>query len=986
MSWLAILVLCGLVGWLFVRRNEASEQLDRIEARLNRLEFDLEKIKRPTEPVAPLERAATTPSPEPAARPARATPPPIPPILEPQLQPQSQSQPEAAAVPPVLPPLITPMRPRPARAAINWEKFLGVKMFSWIGGFVLFLAVAFFIKFAFEKNWITPGLRVMLGYVVGLGLLLGGLFMPRERQPVTVQTLCATGIVVLYGNIFSSHAFYHFIGTATALALMALVTASAFVIAVKLNAQVVAVLGLLGGFLTPKLLSTGVDHPVGLFGYLALLDIGLLAVALRQRWNYLALLGAVSTILMQCGWVATFFEPHKNLIAMTVFLGFAVLFTLAFGAAHKFDRLEKYVSASAILMPASALFYALYVLGSHPTLARAVVPLFTFVFLADLLYLAMASLRDEMRPAQAAAGGAVFLLLSIWTTQHLSDQTLNAGLVFILLFAVVHAVFPAVLQRLRPARTALWWMHLYPSLALVLILIPLFKDTELSWLMWPVVLGIDLIAIGLAIMAATLTSILAVFLLTALLTGVWIMQTPPVITDVPGFLTVIGGFAVFFMGAALFAARKVSIKSGEGTAALPPAFGQIAALSGALPFLLLILVSLRLPLSNPSTVFGLAALLVALMLGALQFFRLDWFAYVALISTLLLEQAWHFARFNPAMPAVPLAWYAGFSLAFLIFPFLFQARLQDRILPWAAAACSLPAHFYLIYRTIKVSYPDFTAEGLIPAALALPCLAALTRLLLTVPRDHPLRNSLFALFGGASLFFITLIFPIQFERHWITIGWALEGAALLWLFHRVPHPGLRLVGVGLLVTGFVRLALNPWVLTEYERTGIRIWNWYLYTYGIVAVCLFLGARLLAPPRNKIQDLNVPPLLYTFGTILAFLLLNIEIADFFSDPGPRLTFNFSASFAQDMVYSLAWALFAFVLLAIGFKIENKTVRYAGMGLLLITLVKLFLHDLFRLGGLYRIGSLIGLAVVLIVVSLIYQRFLSSDSRRRTAAAE
>ena len=60
-------------------------------------------------------------------------------------------------------------------------------------------------------------------------------------------------------------------------------------------------------------------------------------------------------------------------------------------------------------------------------------------------------------------------------------------------------------------------------------------------------------------------------------------------------------------------------------------------------------------------------------------------------------------------------------------------------------------------------------------------------------------HALLAWFGAATLFFVTLIFPIQFERQWITLGWALEGAAVLWLFQRVPHPGLRLAGrLGLL--------------------------------------------------------------------------------------------------------------------------------------------------------------------------------------------
>ena len=200
------------------------------------------------------------------------------------------------------------------------------------------------------------------------------------------------------------------------------------------------------------------------------------------------------------------------------------------------------------------------------------------------------------------------------------------------------------------------------------------------------------------------------------------------------------------------------------------------------------------------------------------------------------------------------------------------------------------------------------------------------------PLTSPARNAQLALFGGAALFFITLIFPIQFDRQWITVGWALEGAALCWLFRRVPHPGLRLAGVGLLVVVFVRLALNPAVLSYHPRAAFPIFNWYLYTYGIATVCLFVAARLLAPPRNRVLGHNVQPLLYTLGTVLAFFTVNIEIADYFSTPGvAALTFQFSGNFARDMSYSIAWALFALLLLIVGIRKRIAATRYAGSGI-------------------------------------------------------
>lgn len=864
--------------------------------------------------------------------------------------------------------------PAPAEP-VNWEKFLGVKLFAWVGGFVLFLAVVFFVKYSFEKNLITPEMRVGIGYLTGLALMVGSLFLSRERQRVTIQTLCATGTLILYATTFAAHAYYRFFPSPLTFGLMAAITVTAFYLAVRLDAQVVAVLGLLGGFLTPLLLSTGVDNAVGLFGYLALLNIGLIAVALRQKWTYLTLLAAVATVMMQYGWAEKFYAPHKVSIAMTVFLGFAVLFTTALGVAHYTRRHGPFLSASALLIASSALAFGFYLLGNpHPAITGNLWFYFGYVFAADLMFLAIAWLRPELRLGQTFAGSAVFMLLAAWTVKYLSPATLNSMLALYFIFALLHTVFPVLLRKTRATSESLGWAHLYPLLALALVLLPLAKLPEVSWALWPVVLGVNLLAIALAVSTGSLLAIMAVLLLTTFIAIGWIFKVPPAMPEVPGLLILIGAFALFFIAASVFAARRIKKPA--------PVFAELSTLSAVIPFMLLALVVLRLPMANPAPVFGLAAALAIIMLALVRWSALDALAGVALFSVLLVEHVWHFARFEPGAAGLALAWYSGFGILFLVFPFVFQKRFENRTVLWTISALALPLHFFLIYRVVATAWPDFAYKGLVPAALAVPCLLALMQVLRAIPKESPARNPLLALFGGAALFFITFIFPIQLERQWLTIGWTVQGVALLALFHAVPHPGLRNVGVALLATGFVRLALNPWIITEYGRTGTPVWNWYLYTYGIVAAAMMFGARLLAPPRNRISDINVPPVLYAMGAILAFLLLNIEIADAFSAAGAQLTFNFSGSFAQDMAYSLGWAIFAFALLAVGFKLHNAPTRYAGMGLLLFTLLKLFLHDLWRLGGLYRIGSLIGLAVVLILVSFIYQRFLSGDPMKKS----
>src|SRR5262249_40441155 len=147
----------------------------------------------------------------------------------------------------------------------------------------------------------------------------------------------------------------------------------------------------------------------------------------------------------------------------------------------------------------------------------------------------------------------------------------------------------------------------------------------------------------------------------------------------------------------------------------------------------------------------------------------------------------------------------------------------------------------------------------------------------------------------------------------------------------------------------------------------------------------------APPRSLVLSRNVPPLLYTLGTLLAFLIVNVEIADYFSTPGAAaLTFQFSGNFARDMSYSIAWALFALLLLIIGMRKRAAPARYAGLGLLGITVIKLFFHDLSQLDQLYRIGAFIVVAVIAILASFLYQRFLATapkdnEAKSSTSAA-
>jgi uncharacterized membrane protein len=172
------------------------------------------------------------------------------------------------------------------------------------------------------------------------------------------------------------------------------------------------------------------------------------------------------------------------------------------------------------------------------------------------------------------------------------------------------------------------------------------------------------------------------------------------------------------------------------------------------------------------------------------------------------------------------------------------------------------------------------------------------------------------------------------------------------------------------------------------RSGLPIVNWLMYTYLVPAAALLGGAYLLRnleiPRRREWEEF-----LYRHGKpagaifcgmaaiLVVFVWINLTIFDFYS-AGPRVEVSFERMAARDLTLSLAWAVYALLLLGIGFKRDSGGLRWVSLAFLVLTIGKVFLHDLGELEDLYRVASLVGLALSLILVSLTYQRFVFRKS--------
>ncbi len=224
------------------------------------------------------------------------------------------------------------------------EKKIGQYWLNRIGIAAMLIGVSYFLKYAFENNWIGPAGRIAIGLIAGIALVLWSERFRAKSYVAFSYSLKAVGIGALYLSLWGAFQIYHLIPSAAAFVAMIIVTGSTIALALSQDAELLASFAMIGGFATPVLLSTGQNHEVALFAYVALLDIAILAMAIVKPWRRLLWGSFAGTIALYVGWYASYYREYSSNAAesqrpLTVF--FAALFAAIFAAIPLVTRHER---------------------------------------------------------------------------------------------------------------------------------------------------------------------------------------------------------------------------------------------------------------------------------------------------------------------------------------------------------------------------------------------------------------------------------------------------------------------------------------------------------------------------------------------------------------------------------------------------------------------------------------------------------------------
>jgi len=305
-----------------------SRHLENYKAELADLQRQLDQLRQSqSNPVTPVNPAIqpSTPVQEPAKIVEEVKPLYI---EEPAVRPMPQQRPAPQ-----------PMRTaKPAVPAQNLEERIGAKLFSIIGIIVLVLGIAIGVKYAIDRDLINETTRLVLGYMAG-GILLGlSLFYKRKYETFSA-ILLSGGMAVMYFTTYAGYAFYHKYPVGLAFFVMAVFTAFTVLAAHVYNYEVIALIGLVGGYALPPLLSTGGGEIQYMFGFMLILNLGILVLSFLKDWRFVNHVAYGLTWLIFAVWMITSYEVERYL-GRTMFFSF-MFFLIFYGSFLSYKLFKK---------------------------------------------------------------------------------------------------------------------------------------------------------------------------------------------------------------------------------------------------------------------------------------------------------------------------------------------------------------------------------------------------------------------------------------------------------------------------------------------------------------------------------------------------------------------------------------------------------------------------------------------------------------------
>ncbi len=810
-----------------------------------------------------------------------------------------------------------------------------IQIFSWIGGFILLLGIIFWIKYALEQELLSPVMRIALGSLAGIGMWVAGVLLKKPNVKTTSDTLCACGLCTFYAIWFSAYYFYHLVSPAVSFTILSLVALASFATAIWKNAQYIGVLAQIIGFLTPVLFPSDNSQIWFILLYIAVINIAAVSSAIKRNWTNQLYLGLVFTFLSFLSVINT-----GSLLQIAVFPGvFALFYTLV---AAKQDN-KWLLNLSFVFTTIALIIIGIKNYNYH----LEAIPL-TMGF-AGLFAVCFGLLSYFKKNNELAISTLIFTFISFVIL-----ATANSFKYLFVFAMIISAFFVFLSAKLKNKYLQIGSMIL-STLGFIAVYFcqpnSLLDISHLPYLAgFSVIFMIFFVAIAYWQKNETLfinSIVFGIICFSFFKELAYLLSISSLFTLIFGIISYLFGKKHLQISSIVFSSISISLINLIGSQNIN------LVLSFGMAFILFydyfaikqkdgeILSANAISLVPSFIIFGIYSVLKGIGLAP----------YVDITLTII-------------------TWIASWNVLFMVIPYYFKNEFDYSKFYWITLSICNIFTGIIILTLCTTSYLSIYS-GRVAFVLAFVYALFTERIFRWTALANGIQKLRLTALVCAPILFLTTAISLEFANEIKTIAFAIEGLGLIALWNILNINLLQYAGFLILGITAVRLLFNPYIADYYVKTAL-IFNWYLYTYIISAISMFSSALCWRKDSSK----YFPTALNTVGGILLFALVNIEIANYFSN-GVGLHFQFSGTIGEAAAYTIAWTICGAICMLCNYK-NIPELQRVGIGLISLSVLKLFIADIWQLSSGLRVAVLFAVAIIMLAISFIYQQFKKNKS--------
>ena len=361
-----ILFFIIIIVLLITNRSSLNNKIEGLELRILNLQHLIERLNKPQQPTENKISETRHPEefiPKPQVEKAPDTPKPVPTIIDKEnieLHREIISSPiEDLRKSTIKKTFIHQQSAEPKLSFFerypDMEKFIGENLVNKIGIAILVLAIAFFVKYAIDNNWVGSAGRVGIGVFCG-GILIGIAHRLRKKFNAFSSVLVGGGLAIFYFTITLAYHEFHLFSQTTSFIILIVITCFSVVLSLLYDKEELAVIALVGGMSSPFMVSNGSANYNALFIYLVVLNAGLLVIAYNKSWRILNISAFGLTVLVLAGIVYTL--PGGAYAISFIYITVLYLMFFLINIANNIRENKKFIASDfTILLINTALYF-----------------------------------------------------------------------------------------------------------------------------------------------------------------------------------------------------------------------------------------------------------------------------------------------------------------------------------------------------------------------------------------------------------------------------------------------------------------------------------------------------------------------------------------------------------------------------------------------------------------------------------------------------